>query len=218
VARHSDPKLTMAVYGRAQLHDLGRAVERLPDLKRGPGTEAAALKATGTTDARGRRHVPQHVPDGDAGRDSLRIAESQEGGGDETAPAATPRICKGLRPVESRCDRLTEAPRPGLEPGTNRLTAGCSTIELSGNGLSHADPRGTNPKCRCFYRTRPSPSQGVFTASRVAAASDYIMIHNATGAPDKAMGPAVQRTKFAVASICRADVEQTEFPPVAWKA
>jgi integrase len=37
LARHSDPKLTMAVYGRAQLHDLGRAVERLPDLMTAAG-------------------------------------------------------------------------------------------------------------------------------------------------------------------------------------
>jgi hypothetical protein len=124
LARHSDRKLTMAVYGRAQLHDLGRAVERLPDLKTGPATEAGALKATGTTDTRGSRHVPQHVPADDAGRDSLRILESPEGGEAETTSATTPRICKGLRPVESVCDSLIEAPRPGLEPGTNRLTAG----------------------------------------------------------------------------------------------
>src|SRR5437870_13840359 len=32
LARHSDPKLTMAVYGRAQLHDLAGALERLPAL------------------------------------------------------------------------------------------------------------------------------------------------------------------------------------------
>src|SRR5437588_7485013 len=32
LARHSDPKLTMAVYGRAALHDLGPAVDRLPGL------------------------------------------------------------------------------------------------------------------------------------------------------------------------------------------
>ena len=30
LARHSDPKLTMAVYGRAQLHALGEAVGRMP--------------------------------------------------------------------------------------------------------------------------------------------------------------------------------------------
>lgn len=32
LARHSDPKLTMAVYGKKRLHDLGTAVGRLPDL------------------------------------------------------------------------------------------------------------------------------------------------------------------------------------------
>jgi integrase len=32
LARHSDPKLTMAVYGRARLHDLGARVEQLPSL------------------------------------------------------------------------------------------------------------------------------------------------------------------------------------------
>src|SRR5262245_57333093 len=43
---------------------------------------------------------------------------------------------------------LAGAPRPGLEPGTNRLTAGCSTIELSGIGRT--------PK---FYRPRRPPVQ-----------------------------------------------------------
>src|SRR5262249_2700935 len=38
LARHSDPKLTMAVYGRAALNDLGAAVDRLPGLlTAGPG-------------------------------------------------------------------------------------------------------------------------------------------------------------------------------------
>ena len=32
LARHSDPRLTMAVYGRAHLHDLGKAVGRLPSV------------------------------------------------------------------------------------------------------------------------------------------------------------------------------------------
>jgi hypothetical protein len=46
LARHSDPKLTMAVYGRAQLHDLGAAVQRMPALLGGQQNEV--LKATGT--------------------------------------------------------------------------------------------------------------------------------------------------------------------------
>jgi len=32
LARHSDPRLTVARYGRAQIHDLGAAVNRLPSL------------------------------------------------------------------------------------------------------------------------------------------------------------------------------------------
>jgi integrase len=131
LARHSDPKLTMAVYGRAQLHDLGRAVERLPGLTAGPTTEAGTLKATGTADARGSRHVPQHVPAGDAGRGSLRVLESREGQDSKTPAAATPSTCKELRPHATDCDRLSEAPRPGLEPGTNRLTGESALLPRS---------------------------------------------------------------------------------------
>jgi integrase len=36
LARHSDPKLTMARYGRAQMQDLGQAVGRLPELAAAP--------------------------------------------------------------------------------------------------------------------------------------------------------------------------------------
>ncbi len=77
LARHSDPKLTMAVYGRAQLHDLGRAVERLPDLIKGPLSEAAA--ATGTD---GPYTLLTHT--GDKGRGEARaIDDSGPGEGDK---------------------------------------------------------------------------------------------------------------------------------------
>src|SRR5205823_1751951 len=46
LARHSDPKLTMARYGRAQLHDLAAAVDGLPTLLSGP--ERQTVRATGT--------------------------------------------------------------------------------------------------------------------------------------------------------------------------
>jgi hypothetical protein len=50
LARHSDPKLTMARYGRAQLNDLAEAVRRLPQLLTGTatGSQAQALRPTGT--------------------------------------------------------------------------------------------------------------------------------------------------------------------------
>ena len=48
LARHSDPKLTMARYGRAQIHDLGEAVNRMPSLLTASLHEKQALQATGT--------------------------------------------------------------------------------------------------------------------------------------------------------------------------
>jgi integrase len=50
LARHSDPKLTMAVYGRARLHDLGEAVRRLPSVVYGPQAAAAQRPAATGTD------------------------------------------------------------------------------------------------------------------------------------------------------------------------
>src|SRR2546422_1750509 len=52
LARHSDPKLTMAVYGRARLHDLGEAVRRLPILLTGVNAERDTLAATGSENLR----------------------------------------------------------------------------------------------------------------------------------------------------------------------
>jgi integrase len=45
LARHSDPKLTMAVYGRARLHDLGAAVGRLSTLLTDPIVDGQRVKA-----------------------------------------------------------------------------------------------------------------------------------------------------------------------------
>jgi integrase len=72
LARHSDPRLTMAVYGRAQLHDLGQAVGRLPSLM--GSSESAALKATGTDGAPGQKGDAELV------RFARRFAHSDDGG------------------------------------------------------------------------------------------------------------------------------------------
>src|SRR5262249_35565108 len=111
LARHSDPKLTMAVYGRAQLHDLGRAVERLPDLQAGPEAETGA--ATGTDGAvpdSGDKITPRpcgaySTPTGvaDRGGESLGVFESPEGGEVENDTGRNPVILQG---VEAGCDPL----------------------------------------------------------------------------------------------------------------
>ena len=78
LARHSDPKLTMAVYGRARLHDLGQAVRRLPALPTGPTTRAPALAATGTDGQSPTAEVSSSrsaCARNDAGRGFLRVVE-----------------------------------------------------------------------------------------------------------------------------------------------
>ena len=103
LARHSDIRLTMNVYTHARLHDLAGAVEGLPSLlPAGRQEEAASIKATGTTDSRGR-HCPQHVPAGDSGRDFLRVAETTEGGRDDKADGPNPLP---EQEVEADCDQL----------------------------------------------------------------------------------------------------------------
>lgn len=67
LARHSDPKLTMARYGRPQLGDLASAVARLPALATPPGDEPVVMRATGTEGEFPTAHVstgPKTGPDG----------------------------------------------------------------------------------------------------------------------------------------------------------
>ena len=95
LARHSDPKLTMAVYGRAQLHDLGQAVRRLPALLTGPTTKAPALAATGTDGASPTTEVsslPSACASGDAGRGFLRVIDKTSR---QVGHATTPCAARG---------------------------------------------------------------------------------------------------------------------------
>jgi hypothetical protein len=101
LARHSDPKLTMAVYGRAQLHDLGRAVERLPDLMSAPeAKEASALKATGTDSA--YRPLTSAV---DGGRGSSMEIKTPPG---EESQSTTGHNSLAAKEVAAGCDTSME--------------------------------------------------------------------------------------------------------------
>src|SRR5262249_10297222 len=108
LARHSDPKLTMAVYGRAQLHDLGEAVGRLPSLQTGPTVEGETLAATGTD---GKPAAPASFPSGllsacapdDAGCQFLRVIDPNTLADGDQSPNAKP---VAVQRVESDCERL----------------------------------------------------------------------------------------------------------------
>src|SRR5262249_22514512 len=107
LARHSDPKLTMAVYGRAQLHDLGTAVARLPSLSATQST-SGALRLTGTDTAPGCTGL---APTSDTGGDALRLTEAQLGEREEKTSGPNALT---LQRVEADCDsvRLSEANSP----------------------------------------------------------------------------------------------------------
>lgn len=127
LARHSDPKLTMARYGRAHLHDLTTAVEKLPFFSP-PKNHRQAIAAVGTDPA---AHVPRHCPAGEISRVSLITEETGEPpNGDEEHFTKTLQT----KASETGCDQLTTADsglRPeGLEPPTYGLEIRCS-IQLS---------------------------------------------------------------------------------------
>ncbi len=88
LARHSDPKLTMAVYGRAQLHDLGQTVGRLPSLTDGPVPES--MKVTGTDGASDEKRHGHPV------RFARRFAQTNDSG------------CEDMRGDNKECDGLAE--------------------------------------------------------------------------------------------------------------
>src|SRR5262249_54022103 len=142
---HSDPKLTMRVYGRLRLHDLGSAVGRLPVLTfKGDSSESAALPATGTDGRHVPRHVPEHVPAGDSGRGGSRTSGEEN----TTGPLVNALDFQGIEDERGPESDSEEAPRVGFEPTTRRLTAGCSTVELSRNRSLDNDLYKAPPEAR----------------------------------------------------------------------
>jgi integrase/recombinase XerC len=128
LARHSDPKLTMARYGRAQLHDLAAAIDRLPCLV---ATESKpALSATGTQGPEAeilparldRALTKPMLPDGVCviTPENSPPASSKKGGSEE------PRKRQEMRTPESDCQPLRKLRPAGFEPATLGLGNRCS--------------------------------------------------------------------------------------------
>jgi integrase len=103
LARHSDPKLTMAIYGRAQLHDLGQAVRKLPALLETGPEEATPLSATGTNRQPLGESLRQACAHNDAGCDAVRLHDSGSGKMGGNTNRSQPQVVQG---VESGCDRM----------------------------------------------------------------------------------------------------------------
>jgi integrase len=108
LARHSDPKLTMARYGRAQLHDLAAAIEGLPLLLEGPHQGSRVLKATGTEGQADPESLRQACAKSDAEREPLRLVDAVSGEVKGSVGNDKPLAVQG---VESDCNSVIEDER-----------------------------------------------------------------------------------------------------------
>jgi hypothetical protein len=91
LARHSDPKLTMARYGKAHLHDLAGVAQRLTTLLIGQGSEAEASEAISS--------CPLVAHSEGVGCDLLPSVATRPSGGVDERETKKPLFSKGLRAV-----------------------------------------------------------------------------------------------------------------------
>jgi integrase len=112
LARHSDPKLTMARYGKPQLGDLGSAVNRLPSLTSRPGGE---VQATGTDGAVGPKLAPELARTAATDSRPVMPADSADV---LPLPAATPCSATALSVIDPDRDGPTANDPEAIKKGT----------------------------------------------------------------------------------------------------
>jgi integrase len=123
LAGHSDPKLT-ARYSHRRLYDLAGAVEKLPSFLpgRGDGSEAVALRATGTEG----RTAPIQLPascspvaqTAASGCEGLRLVDKSAAEDGCSQHGANPARRKSLRANEGGCDHLAGEGLEGAAPSS----------------------------------------------------------------------------------------------------
>jgi len=134
LARHSDPRLTMAIYGRARMHDLAGAVDRLPSLGSPPemNTENKTLASTGTDGKprkdgtrSGAKRLPFPCCDDDETcgtvmeNDEGSVSEQQQPIGSQVIGVIG--LADACRPVMKHDKRDADRSRTDFEPGCSRL-------------------------------------------------------------------------------------------------
>ena len=106
LARHSTPSLTIGLYAKASLHDIGGAVDALPDLTPKQPVESEALAATGTYGATGTATSVQLVDTDDSTQtqclkllsSSVRLNSSHDSNSPEP-PAGERSTCAVFSPA-----------------------------------------------------------------------------------------------------------------------
>jgi len=127
LARHSDPKLTTARYGRAQFYDLAAVAARLPALLPGdalPARDAAALRPTGSGGIADPACLHAFTPltqTGATDRGFLRLIEGENGVRGRNRTGLNSRQRKELRPIKRDRGRSMRVAAAGFEPATLAL-------------------------------------------------------------------------------------------------
>jgi len=133
LARHSDPRLTTARYGRTRLHDLGAVVDRLPG-GTAPDREPAALRLTGTDSGSSTGAATGAATSG-SGRGFLRVIGETGAGGGEKGSTEKPLRLQGLESDRGQSSVSDEEASPGFEPGNdgfaNRNRVGVNPVRVS---------------------------------------------------------------------------------------
>jgi hypothetical protein len=138
LARHSDPRLTMAVYGRARLHDLAGAVDRLPSLSAPPSeeSEAESLRATGTDGEIRSPRLPFPCRENDG--ECKNMGEHDDGGRSKcktrgkTQPVDLTGHDASSEPMKKHDEEDADRSRTDFKPGCNRLARLSFAAEKTG--------------------------------------------------------------------------------------
>jgi integrase len=147
LAGHSTPTLT-ARYSHRRLYDLAGAVEKLPNFlpDLGKGSEAAALRATGTE---GPTALVQLLAScspvaetGARGCEEMRLAEGVKAEDGGSVGGVTPVAGKGLRAGEGDCEGMRGIRLAGFEPATfGSVDPSCSKCHSRTPGAGGGQPR-----------------------------------------------------------------------------
>jgi len=182
LARHSDPKLTMAVYGRAQLNDLSAAVGKLPTLlgnPAAPAQEQTTLAATGT-DGGSAPFCTSFAPEVDSGCVQLMIRDGANCKIDRPPPDHNPLQRKE---VEGEIGQLigTEGNSPSRTRTYNK--------PVNSRLLYRLSYRGMRPSC--LRKTAPKTSRSIhFSSSFGTASQGEILAHPASSTANECGSPA----------------------------
>ena len=152
LARHSDPRLTTARYGRTRIQDLGAVVDKLPNSDQHQDTEPVALRLTGTDSG-----AAMGAAIGDDERGLLRKIEDNDGESAEDNGMALSLEMQADEDNRGSTETIEEKGPTRIRTGDDGFANRCLTTWLSGQTLSN--PSGHHRECQPRYPYHRHPQR-----------------------------------------------------------